>query len=94
MRNTPVFSAKILRVGEPKIHASWLHVPFRLRSGLRVWLCLGLGFVNCADHVQRTLRDVFKLVTQNTLTAVQRILEADELSLDTAKLLGGEETAG
>src|ERR1700722_3154443 len=53
-------------------------------------LRLGLRFVNCSDHVECALRIVFEFIAEDALTTVQRVLETDELSLETGELFGGE----
>src|ERR1039458_179037 len=47
-------------------------------------------FVNRPYHVQRAFRVVFEFIAQDAFAAIERVLEADEFSLDAAKLLGGE----
>src|SRR3989339_353833 len=93
MRDTPVFSANtpngrrtlsVMDVGGTL--GLWL----RCRSGS----CLFLRFVNRPDHVERALRVVFGFIAQDSLTAAERVLEADERSLEAGELLGREEWLG
>src|ERR1019366_4734044 len=65
-----------------------------LDSRFGVGFLLALGFVNRADHVERALRIVLELIVQDALAAVQRVLEADELSLEAGELLRREEGLG
>jgi hypothetical protein len=55
-----------------------------------VGLGLFLRLVNRPDHIECAFRIVFEFVSQDAFTAVERIFEADEFSLDPAKLFGGE----
>src|SRR5580658_6733522 len=58
----------------------------------RFWRCLGLA--NGSDHVERTFRIVLEFVAQDALTAIQRVLEADELSSQASKWLSCEKRLG
>src|ERR1035437_5282491 len=65
--------------------------------GWRCGLCgfrFCLRFANRPDHVKRAFRVVFEFIAQDSLTAVQRILEADELSFRAGELLGREKGLG
>src|ERR1700722_13455795 len=85
MRKTPVFLAKIWKGRRTsRVMAGADTSEFRL----------GLRFIDRPDHVKRSLRVVFELIPQDSLTAVQRVLEADELSLEAGELLGREEGLG
>ena len=52
----------------------------------------GFGFrlVNRSNHVQRTLRIVFEFIVQDSLAAIQCLLETDELACMAGELLGRE----
>jgi hypothetical protein len=41
-----------------------------------------LRFINRPDHIERAFRIVFEFIAQDSLAAVQRVLEADELSFE------------
>src|SRR5579862_3851777 len=105
MRDTPVFSAKtwkgrrILRVMRECGMSAFRGVARagrRRRSGngfdqgLGGRLRFSLRFLNRPDHVKRGLREVLVFVAKDPLAAVQRILEADQLSCEAGELLGGE----
>src|ERR1700722_1146644 len=47
-----------------------------------------------SNHVQRTLCIVLELVHKNPFAAIEGILEADELPLDSAELFRGEKRLG
>ncbi len=49
-----------------------------------------LGLVDRPDHVKGALGIVLELILQDALTAVDRVLQADVLSLDATELLGRE----
>src|SRR5450631_71242 len=92
MRETPVFSAKIWNGRRTLrfISASGmgrLLLRLRFRLGVR----LPFRFVNRPDHVERAFRGVFELIAEDSFAAVERVLEADELSFESAELLGCEE---
>ena len=53
-----------------------------------------LGLVDRPDHVKGALGIVLELIVQDTLTAVDRVLQADVLSLDATELLGREKGLG
>src|SRR5664279_294148 len=94
MRETPVFSAKTWngRRTLSFISASGMsYLRLRFRLGFRLGLRLSLRFVNRPDHVERALREVLELIAQDPLAAIERVLEADELSFESAELLGREE---
>src|SRR5271166_1370252 len=59
-------------------------------GGLRFFL----GLVDRTNHVKGALGIVLELIVQNALTAVERVLQADVLSLDAAELLGREKRLG
>src|ERR1017187_5737288 len=44
-------------------------------------------FVNRPYHVERPFRVVFQFIAQDAFAAIERVFEADEFSLDAAKLL-------
>ncbi len=62
----------------------------RRLGGLRFFLRL----VDRPDHVKGALWIVFELIVQDALAAVERVLQADILSLDAAELLGREKRLG
>ena len=79
------------------------HLEFHLNLGFRArigWtrrlggFCLFLGLVNRSDHVKGAFGIILELILQDALTAVDRVLEADVLSLDAAELLGREKRLG
>src|ERR1700678_1491819 len=84
MRDTSAFSAntwkgrRILRF----MGARWLG----FRGVIRLF-----RLADGPDHVERPLGVVLVLVAEDALTPVEGVLEADELPLDPAELLGGEE---
>src|ERR1039457_6732476 len=95
MRETPVFSAKMWngRRTFRFMSASGMGcLRFRLRFGFGfgLGLRLPLRLVNRPDHVERAFRGVFELIAQYSLAAIKRVLEADELSFESAELLGRE----
>jgi len=53
-----------------------------------------LSFANRPNHVERALGVVLEFVVQDSLTTVQRVLEADELSFEAGELLGREKRLG
>src|ERR1019366_395555 len=62
----------------------------RGRIGFRFALRLG----DRPDHVEGALRVVLEFIAQDSLAAVQRVREADELSFEAGELLGREEGLG
>src|ERR1700722_10577714 len=85
MRKTPVFLAKT-RKGSRTSSV--------MAGGDTSKLRLRFRFIDRPDHVKRSLGVVLELIPQDSLTAVQRVLEADELSLEAGELLGREEGLG
>ena len=53
-----------------------------------------LGLTDRPDHVEGTLGIVRELIIQDALTAVERVVQADVLSLDATELLGREKRLG
>ena len=75
------------------------HLNFGFGTGIGGTCGLGglrffLGLVDRPDHVEGALGIVLELILQDALTAVDRVLQADVLSLDAAELLGREERLG
>ncbi len=81
--------------------------PVRLEFHLNFWFGAGVGrtrrlgglgffhgLVDRPDHVKGALGIILELIAQDTLAAVNRVLQADVLSLDATELLGREERLG
>ncbi len=57
----------------------------------RLGLACALRLTDRADHVERALRIILELVSQDALAAIESVLETDESALVAGELLSGEE---
>ena len=60
----------------------------------RARFCFSLGFRDRSNHVERAFRIVLEFVAQDSLAAVQCVLQANKLAVESGKLLGRKTRLG